>query len=289
MTKQVQTVTPNPHGSLLPHLKQAWLSFNQRDRLRAAALSYYALLSLFPLLVLLIFAVNLFWGDTFARDQVERLAQRFFPGDVPTMIISGVETALNERQPLDLVALGGLIWAASSFFSNLIASLDMIFQSTPNTRPMWRNRLIGAVTIAILAILLTFTVIITYSLRQLSQSVLDYPNVVMRPVSLLTPLLLYTLILTLLFRYVPQSRTRWRAIIPGAFFGGIGWEVSRGLFAWYLENLANYSVVYGSLGAVIALLIWTFVSLAILLLAAEFSAALERWMQPSNSGISTAR
>ncbi len=100
----------------------------------------------------------------------------------------------------------------------------------------------------------------------------------MRPVSLLIPLLLYTLVLTLLYRYVPRSRTRWRAIIPGALLGSIGWELSRAVFAWYLENLATYNAVYGSLGAVIALLIWTYLSLALLLFSAELSAALDRWL-----------
>ncbi len=265
--------------SLWRHLVQAGLNFNQRDQLRAAALSYYALLSLFPSLVLIIYAANLFWGVSVVQDQLTRLAQRFFPGDVPTLIISGVQSAVNQGQSLNLIALVGLLWAASSFFSNLTVALDTIFEPARSQRPIWRNRLVAAATIILLALLLSLTVIVTYGLRAFSQSLLDSPSALMRPVSLLIPLLLYTLILTLLFRYVPQARTRWRAILLGALLGSIGWEASRVVFAWYLENLANYDAVYGSLGAVIALLIWTFVSFAILLFSAEFSAALDRWLQ----------
>ena len=194
------------------------------------------------------------------------------------MIISGVESAVNQGQSLNLIALVGLLWAASSFFSNLTVALDTIFEPAPNRHPLWRSRLVAAATIIILALLLSLTVIVTYSLRAFSQS-LESPSALMRPVSLLIPLLLYTLVLTLLYRYVPRSRTRWRAIIPGALLGSIGWELSRAVFAWYLENLATYNAVYGSLGAVIALLIWTYLSLALLLFSAELSAALDRWLQ----------
>ncbi len=265
--------------SLCRYLIQAGQNFNQRDQLRAAALSFYALLSLFPSLVLIIYAANLFWGVAVVQDQLTRLAQRFFPGDVPAMIISGVESAVNQGQSLNLIALVGLLWAASSFFSNLTVALDTIFEPAPNRHPLWRSRLVAAATIIMLALLLSLTVIVTYSLRAFSQSSLATPSVLMRPVSLLIPLLLYSFVLTLLYRYVPRSRTRWRAIIPGALIGSIGWELSRAVFAWYLENLATYNAVYGSLGAVIALLIWIYLSLALLLVSAEISVALDRWLE----------
>lgn len=282
MPEQPETADSHLNDSplnLLGLLKRVWLNFNQRDGLRAAALAYYALLSLFPSLLLLLLMANLLWGETVVQEQVERLAQRLFPGDVPTMIISGVEGALSEGPTLNIVALAGFLWAASSFFSNLTVALDTIFEPANPVRPMWRNRLVGVATIFILALLLAATLIITYSLRSFTQTSLEYPSAIMRPVSLLVPLMLYTLTLSLLFRYVPRSRTRWRAIVPGAILGSIGWEVSRAVFALYLETLANYSVVYGSLGAVIALLIWAFISLAILLLSAEISSELDTWMQ----------
>ncbi|MCB9457834.1 MAG: YihY/virulence factor BrkB family protein [Anaerolineaceae bacterium] len=286
MPEQPPVNTPRSEFSLWSSLKQVWADFNQRDRVRAAALSYYALLSLFPALVLLLTVANILWGEAVMEEQVARLAQRFFPGDVPAMIISGVENALNQGASLNIIALAGLLWGASSFFSNLTTALDMIFDPTHYDRAMWRNRLIGAATVIILALLLVVALILTSSLRLFSQSTLETPSLIMRPVSLLLPLLLYTCILTLLFRYVPQTQAGWRAIIPGALFGSIGWEVSRVLFAWYLENLATYSVVYGSLGAVIALLLWTFLSMAVLLLSAEISAALHRWRQqrPTHPG-----
>ena len=201
MPEQVQADTPDgpPRGdtrlSILLHLREAWLGFNRRGQLRAAALSYYALLSLFPLLVLMLFTANQLWGEAIVQEQAERLAQRFFPGDVPAMIISSVASALKQEQSLSIVALAGLLWAASSFFSNLTVALDTIFERTDNGRPMWRNRVVGAVTVIVLALLLIVTVIATYGLRLFSQSILEYPGIVMRPLSLLIPLLLNTFIL----------------------------------------------------------------------------------------------
>lgn len=282
LLQPTQTNTSGPKSllrTLARLLRRVWVNFNQRDALRVAALSFYALLSLFPTLVLLLLAANLLWGESVVQEQVERLALRLFPGDVPTMVISGVESALDQGPSLNIVALAGLLWAASSFFSNLTIALDTIFDLPTKRRPIWRNRVVATLTIFILALLLAATVVITYALRSFTQTSLETPGVIMRPVSLLVPLLLYTLILALLFRYVPRARTQWRAIIPGAVLGSIGWELSRTVFALYLENLTNYSVVYGSLGAVIALLVWTYISLAILLLSAEVSAALDDLMQ----------
>ncbi|MCB9452917.1 MAG: YihY/virulence factor BrkB family protein [Anaerolineaceae bacterium] len=280
MSEQAPPHPPDaPPNSLRQHFRQAWVRFNQQDRLRAAALSFYALLSLFPALMLLLVVAQWLWGETAMQEQVTRLAGRFFPGDVPAMIISGVENALNQGASLNLLALAGLLWGGSSFFSNLATALDTIFETTHYERPMWRKRLIGATTIMILALLLGVTLILTASLRLVTQSALETPSVIMRPVSLALPVLLYTVILALMFRYGPQRRAVWRAILPGALFGSIGWEVSRAVFTWYLETLANYSTLYGSLGAVIALLLWVFLSLAILLLGAEISAALDAWLQ----------
>ena len=74
----------------------------------------------------------------------------------------------------------------------------------------------------------------------------------------------------------PNRRQRWRAVWPGAILATSLWLIATLGFAWYVRNLANYNVVYGSVGTSIALLVWMYLLSAIALLGAEFNAQLER-------------
>jgi membrane protein len=74
----------------------------------------------------------------------------------------------------------------------------------------------------------------------------------------------------------PNRRQRWRGVWPGAILATALWLIATSGFAWYVRNLANYNVVYGSVGTSIALLVWMYLLSAIALLGAEFNAQLER-------------
>jgi membrane protein len=79
----------------------------------------------------------------------------------------------------------------------------------------------------------------------------------------------------LLYRYMPyDSSVRWRGVWLGALIAGVLWEIAKLGFAWYLANFALLSMVYGSVGAVIAVMLWSYLSAAILLIGAEFAAVM---------------
>ena len=111
-----------------------------------------------------------------------------------------------------------------------------------------------------------------------NNSAMAQPSAILAIVTLFLPLGLNVAIFALLFRYIPQMHVRWDAIWPAAVLGGIGWELSKSLFVWYINNFANYSVIYGSLGTVIVMLFWAYLSAAILLLAADLCAAINQWL-----------
>ena len=75
----------------------------------------------------------------------------------------------------------------------------------------------------------------------------------------------------LLYRLVPNCKTYWRYVWPGAVVAAVLYEVSKGIFVWYLANVANYELVYGSLASMIVLLSWAYLSAFILILWAEIS------------------
>src|SRR5258708_40131090 len=95
----------------------------------------------------------------------------------------------------------------------------------------------------------------------------------------LLPLGIDTLMFGMLFRFIPQNNISWRALIPAAIFAGIFWELSKNLFGWYVAHLANFGLMYGSLGTVIGLLTWTYLTGCVISLCAEIAVAMNDWLE----------
>ena len=78
--------------------------------------------------------------------------------------------------------------------------------------------------------------------------------------ALIVPLSLSVAIFAFLYRFIPRRRVRWDAIWIAAFMGGASWEIAKRVFAWYLDNLASYSLVYGSVATLIVLMLWVYLT-----------------------------
>jgi len=258
-------------------LIRAWTDFNQRDTRYAASLAYYAIFSIFPLLLLTVTLLSNVIGLAQAREQILRLVGTFFPGESLKLIEDNVILALRQGQSFGIVAVLGLSWAALSLFSNLTVALDNIFHPR-QWRPMWHKRLLALIMTVALGILLVISLLTSVTLRVIGILLLDRPNTILTIMTLFLPLGLNVTIFALLFRYVPRSPVRWDAIWPAAVFGGIGLNLAQRGFWWYLENFGNFSLIYGSLGTVIVLLVWVYLSAMLGLLSAELCAALNLWM-----------
>ena len=95
----------------------------------------------------------------------------------------------------------------------------------------------------------------------------DVINIIARTL----PFIFTFTIFVLIYKFVPNTPTHWRYIWPGVLLAAVAFEASKSLFVFYLDNFANYEKVYGSLGSVVALLVWTYVSALILIVGAEFA------------------
>jgi len=95
--------------------------------------------------------------------------------------------------------------------------------------------------------------------------------IVLNVVSRLVAFLLILAVFLLLYKLIPNTRTYWSHIWPGALLAAIFFEIARTLFIFYLENFANYQLIYGSITSIIILLVWMYYSAFILILGAEFT------------------
>jgi membrane protein len=98
-----------------------------------------------------------------------------------------------------------------------------------------------------------------------------------RIVAAVVPYIFTVLLFWFLYRVLPHARVAWSDVLPAALLASLAWEVAKHAFAFYAAEFALYSLVYGSLAAVVVLLVWSYLSAMIILLGAEFSVQSARW------------
>ena len=267
----------NPYMRTLPlYLWRATTNFFSDGMRGAAALAFYSILSIFPLTLLLAVGISRILGPAVAQEQIANGLSLFFPAETVGLLQANLTDALNQGRSFGLVAVVGLLWAATGLFSNLTFSLDVIFQ-VPSNRSLWRQRVIAAF-IAITLIVLVAASFLTAGVLRLAQTLLlNQPNIWLTISIYFLPIGLNMVIYAMLFRYVPARHVFWDAVWPAAIFGALGWELARWGFGLYLTNIANYQFVYGGIATVIVLQFWAYLMAAVFLFAAELCARLNEW------------
>ncbi len=263
---------------LIPGVRLVELTFRgyseDRGSVLAAALSYYAFLSLFPLTLFILALLSPFLETTAAIRAVTRFLESYLPQGADT-IRTSLEEVIHLRGPITLAAAAGFLWSGSGVFSLIQLGMNRAF-CVAQPRPLWRERVVSLGMVIAVGFLFALSFLLTTSFRLgIHYQILPRHNII---IDWLPPLLsegLGVAIFGLLYRYIPYtSYVRWRQIWPAALVASTLWELAKMGFAWYIANLALLNLVYGSLGTIIALLIWGYVTAVILLLGAELAAAL---------------
>lgn len=240
---------------------------------RAAALAYYGLFSLFPLLLFLVFIASelLQIGD--AGAQLEELLARFIPVPEVLELVEGViDQTVARRSSIGIISALALLWTASTLFANLEASLNVIWGAP--RRVVYRRRLLGVGAVLVLGLL--FLLAILLSTLQAVPLVTDFIPF-MDELDFGISLLLSVLFFWLIYRWLPNAHVEPIPSLAGAALAGLVWQASQFLFRLYLTSgLSNLGAVYGTLASLIGLVLWVFLTGMILFVGGIFSAVLQR-------------
>ena len=248
----------------------------------AAAMSYFGLLTLFPALLLLLALSN----RIAAGNQMVYHIVQVYPGSSKFLndtikSLSGVGTEV-------IVTCGVIVlWAGSWVFSVVERALNRIWGTTPRTFLHGRALTLGM--IGIVGLLLSVSVLATSVLvafqeiagrlspRQLENYRLlaSVGSLFWQVVFALFSLLVTFALFALVYRFMPNAHVTLRDTIPGAVIAGLLWEGAKYLFAWSL-NYFHYDQIYGSVGAVVAVLTWGYVSSLVLLFGAQLTGVFHR-------------
>jgi len=269
-------------GDRLDILRNALESFSEtRAAESAASLAYYAIFSLFPLLLLFIAVGSYFLGSAQMYETVTQLAQQVIP--VSTRIINeNLREVLEERETVGIIGLVTLLWSASGVFTNLAYNINLAW---PRARrySFLQKRLMGVRMIAGLSGLLILAIILDWLSNLLIfmhiTNVSFYDLSLWRLFSRVSSWLTVFLLFFALYRWIPAVYVRWRAAFWGALFASTAWKIATAGFAWYVTSgFGRYQLIYGSLGAVVALLFLIYLISMITLFGAHLSAAIDGWL-----------
>ncbi|HLU11656.1 MAG TPA: YihY/virulence factor BrkB family protein [Oceanobacillus sp.] len=265
--------------ALPSYLARALANYWRYGSRQAAALSYYAIFSVFPLSLLATILVSRLVGPVVAQQQLTLALQTFLPpSSTATLELfqTNVQKAIDQGSSFTLIAILFLMWSGLGLFSNITSALDFIFH-VPSSRSLWSQRLIALVMALVLIALLVTSFVTSAVLGFISTVLLNPPSVWISIGAFFLPLGLDMMIFALLFRYVPARKVYWDAVWPAAIFGAIGWEIAKTGFGWFLSYV-DYQFVYGAIAAGIVLLFWAYIIASIFLLSAEICAQLNEWL-----------
>ena len=239
----------------------------------AAAIAYFAIFSLFPLLILSI-SIASYYASPLLDPQFIVQKLEFVAPALGKLLGQNIEEIIRVRGPVTGVALIGLIWSASTIFYILNQTLDKIWHHKPG-RQVWKRRG-GAILFVLLFVGPTlFLASFASSMITHLRSLLPFSFILMGgSASLVLAILLDVILFMVLYMLLPHGASTWREILPGAMGAGFLWELAKKTFLFFVSTYISISnLVYGSVTVIIAFLVWAYLSGLISLFGAHLSVA----------------
>ncbi len=256
----------------------------------AAGVAYYALFSIFPLLLGLIAVMGFFLEPDQVEARVQDMTSGFLPGS-EQLVADNISAVIGFRGALGVFSLLGLLWSGSAMFGALNRAINRAWDIHTD-RPIYINKprqLLMAMSVgALFTISLSSAAVVRTSedLERLDIPVLSLFAHTAGQIALqVISLSLMIVIFLMIYKFMPNTKTYWKYVWPGAITGALLFELAKNLFIVYLGRWASYQNVYGSIAPVIVLLLWAYVSSLILLLGAEISSEYERLKHNLERGV----
>ena len=247
---------------------------------RGAALAYYFLFALFPALLFMTSLLGMLPLPGLMDRLLEYMSQAL-PGDAAsilqktlTEVITGAKTSL-----LSFGALAAL-WAGANGMASIMTALNVAYDAE-ESRPFWKRKLLAlGLTIGFAIFILSALVLMVFG-GQLGEVVAGWVGlgevfkVVWNVISIPLVMLLVAIGIALVYYFAPNVEQKWAWVTPGSAVALVVWLAMSAGLRYYVSNFANYNATYGSIGGVILLMLWLYLSGVVLLLGAEVNSEIE--------------
>lgn len=266
---------------VFPVLKQAWSGWNEDHASRlSAALAYYTMLSIAPLLIFTIKFIGVWYHNAAdARAKVNDYLQQFMGPQSAQALQAMTEKAGQPGQGTwaTLVSIVLLIFAAGGVFGELQDSMNVVFGVKPNPNRGWKDmvkqRFFSLTLVLGTAFILLASLVVNTILANMVKSL--GVGSLWTTVNLVVSIAIVSCLFTLLYKYLPDAKVPWKPAWFGGILAALLFTIGRIGLAWYLGR-GTATSVYGAAGSLAAMLIWTYYNGWILFYGAEFTKVLAK-------------
>lgn len=241
----------------------------------SAQLAYYFLLSLFPMLIFLLTLIPLF---NVSPDTITNMIAKNAPGETSKMI-TGVVTDVMKNANGGLLSFGliAALWSASNGMTALMNAFNVSYEVEDARNP---------IVAKLLSVLFTVVMVVVFgvalALPVFGEQIGNYLfgqfglesqfKWVFSLIKVVLPLIITFIVFVTLYAIAPNVKLKFKSVIPGALFATIVWIGASFLFGYYVSNFGNYSKTYGSIGGVIVLMLWLYLTGFIIIIGSQINA-----------------
>jgi membrane protein len=252
---------------------------------RAASVAYFAFLSVFPLILGLISVFGFFLPSANLQEKLLNFVGDNIPG-ATSILKQNIAGIIELRGALGIFSIIILFWGASAMFGAISLAINRAWDIYPGRRSFFIRKAgeIGMVSGIGILFLISLA---TSTFMSVILKALNIPAANLIIVDLSSRLIAFLLmagVFLLLYKFIPHTKTYWRYTWPGALLAAILFEAARSLFVFYINNFANYQLIYGTITSIIVLLVWIYYSAFIMILGAEFTYQYSLMRSPVTGG-----
>lgn len=252
----------------------------------AATLAFYFMLSIFPLLI---FILALFSYLPVNIDELYRSIEEYIPNELSHLLSTTIFDVVREPQG-GLLSFGILatIWSASNGMNALIRALNRA-HNLEETRSFVKVRIMSILMTLGMVLVFVITLLLPVFGRIILEAIdflfllPDYLFAYLNRLRWFIGVGIMIIVVTLIYYIAPNKRVPFQRVLVGASFATIAWQLISLAFSFYISNFGNYTATYGSLGGVIILMLWFFLSGLILVIGGEINATLGKLKEKRNS------
>ena len=243
----------------------------------AAQLAYYFLLSIFPLLI---FTITLLPFIPVSQADLMEILRTYAPAESAQLLESNLkEIMANQNGGLLSFGILATVWSASNGTNAIIRALNHAYD-IDETRSFIKTRALAL----ILTLGLIFVVVVSLLLPVFGKHILSIifdflgfePSFIYDVLRWVVSIAVITFVFLIMYWIGPNLKMRCKFALPGAIFASVGWALSSWAFSFYVNSFANYSSTYGSLGGIIVLMLWLYISGLVIIIGGEINAVLSK-------------
>jgi len=253
----------------------------------AAAISFYALFSMFPLGLAVISILGFIIGTESSNETLAKEIADVLPIS-SDLIGSTMEGIISARAITGIASFVGLVWTSSAAFSAVRKGINTAWGVTTPRAFLWERIIdIGLVFAAgLLVLIILFTAPLIEIIRQIFEYTLPQNEIPADMIwatiaDLVSPLLAFISIL-ILYRWLPNTKVKIIHVVPGALLASICFILAQLGFIWYVGKFPVYNILYGAVGAIMALLAWVYISALIILFGAQITSMFHEYSTSSS-------